>query len=413
MKNFKIFVIFIIFVFLGLISQTKGGNYLDKMVFDGSEKVLATGMDTTGHWWIITEPSTGLKRIIIDGKSSPIYLRIKALTFSYDGKKWAYYARDNVTWYLVTNDTIFSIYCDRADTVGFTHNSELVYYSYKTGNELFVRIGDRTIRGYNATGQYYFSNAGERFVIAGYRGDRKVLTFDGWETAPFDDIIPVGYFYDGSFIYFCRNGNFWEMYRDHKVISESFINPLDWAINLEGTVAAVLIRRTAGDAVAILISDEYSEPIISKPYDNVSYLALHPTLPMMAYRSSYNGNEYVVLSNTEFAGSNTTYKPRFTCDGSQVFFCGCNVECFINVDGRKYDMHLFFDVDYDFVMKPNSRTIAYSTSTTLVVRYLESKETIMSKMFDSAIKPIYNWRRDEYEALGVMNNRVYLLICKM
>jgi hypothetical protein len=34
-------------------------------------------------------------------------------------------------------------------------------------------------------------------------------------------------------------------------------------------------------------------------------------------------------------------------------------------------------------------------------------------MVDSTFSPRYNWRMDRYEALGIINNRLYLLTCKI
>jgi tricorn protease-like protein len=71
-----------------------------------------------------------------------------------------------------------------------------------------------------------------------------------------------------------------------------------------------------------------------------------------------------------------------------------------------------FDKIDDFVMKPRSKTIAYATSSNLVVRDLVSGTIYAGKMMDYTTKPIYDWRKKSYISLGVISRRVYLLECR-
>lgn len=423
----------IIFLFI-IYMKSFSGNYYEKLVFDGSENVVSYGIDTTGHWWIAAaggfsqnyvvrgsigqwyiydSTHLGMIRIIIDGIQSKQYYEVTKPVFSPDGKRWAFFGHDNVKWNIVTNDTILPLFCDSVSLLGYSKNSEILYYSYSQGSETIFSIGEKTVRGYNSFGDIFVSYGGERYAIGGYRGDRKVYTLQGWETPPYDEIIPIGFLYDGSFLYAAKNGPYWEVFRDKKVISESFLDIVDYTINSDCNAAGILARRISGDNVAILLSDEYSEPLVSRPYDGVNSIIIHPTLPMIAYKAVSNGNNYIVLSNTEFIGGVSTGKPKFTHDGSQLYFYGCNVDCFINIDGRKYSLYNLIDLSYDYSMKPFSMTIGYSTSTTMVVRYVTTKEQLLGKLSDDITNTIFNWRLDEYQSLGRINNRIFLMRIKV
>jgi hypothetical protein len=57
-------------------------------------------------------------------------------------------------------------------------------------------------------------------------------------------------------------------------------------------------------------------------------------------------------------------------------------------------------------------TFAYSTGSTMVVRYLEDGDMRAGMMVNETIEPRYNRFEDRYETLGSTNNRLYLLTCK-
>lgn len=385
----------------------------DTLVYYGSDNVAGMGMDSTGHYWIVTVDGLGYKSLIIDAVQVGKFQDVNNLTFSRDGRRWACFVRSNVSWSLLTNDETISMFCDTILSLGFSGNSQVLYYSYIIGSEVNFIVGERKIRGFNATGDFFVSQGGERFALMGYRGTTMVLTINGWETQSFDEIRPFGFMYDGSFLFAGRSGNMWEIYRDKKSITEPLISVKDLRINGDGTVAAFLAKRSQAQAVAMMICDDYTEPMVSKSYDAVEGLAIHPNIPLIAFKASYNSSQYIVLSNTEYSGGETTGTPHFSYDGSQLYFAGCATDCFINIDGQRFNLYSMFNMMDNFAMKPHSQTIAYSSSSALVVRFLGTKNLHAGRMVDQIIDPMYNWRTDEYRTLGIINNRVYLMKCRV
>jgi hypothetical protein len=405
-------IILLIFsaVFIQLSAQNRSQ---DEMVYDGLDNVKAMGIDSTGHYWFITQTNSGYTTLHIDKWSSKPYESIRHLRFSPDGSSWAFFARDNVSWYIVTNDTSITLFCDDVVLLGFSPSSQVLYYAFKLGAEIEYHIGNKVIRGSNSTGEIFVSQNAERYAIGGWRGDRKVFSLQGWETTPSEDIRPLGFWNDGSFMYISKSGSGYEIYKDKEPISESYLEIKEYKMNLEGTSAAFLARRTQNVSVGVIISDQYYDPLVSSPFESVRNLALHPTLPLMAFVATENNTEFVVLSNTRFSGGQETGAPVFTHDGSQLYFPGCATDCFINIDGRRFNLYQMFSMMTDFVLKPKSNTIAYATNSSLVVRYLETKELVAGMMVDRIISPIFDWRRNAYISLGTINNRIYLLTVRV
>ncbi len=409
MKNLIVLIVILIFpVFLFSANLCS-----DSLVYYGTDSVAGMGMDSTGHYWIVTVDGLGYKSLIIDAVQVGRFIDINNLAFSRDGRRWACFVRSNVSWAVLTSESTIPIFCDTVSSLGFSGNSRELYYSFVIGSEVNFVIGDRTIRGFNATGDFFISQGGERFALMGYRGNTMVLTINGWETQSFDEIKPFGFMYDGSFLFAGRSGNRWEVYRDKKSITEPLINVWDLRLNGDGTVAAFLAKPSQSQGVAIMVSDEYSEPMMSKSYDLVEGLTIHPTIPLIAFKATYNGSQYVVLSNTEYSGGETTGTPHFSYDGTQLYFAGCATDCFINIDGQRFNLYAMFSMMDNFAMKPRSQTIAYATATSLVIRYLGTKNLHAGKMVDQIISPMYNWRTDEYMTLGIISNRVYLMKCRV
>ena len=404
-----LFCLFIVFIALQL--NSKAQKCIDYMLLQGPENISAYGVDTTDHWWSVIESVKGSYRMVIDGKRSEIYRNIKNLVFSPDGNRWAYFAQDNVQWYLIANDTTIMIPASDVGDMNFSPNSQSLVYSYMEGEYEKIILPNKKINVYQRQGNLYLSQSGDKFAFIGFRGDLKVININGVESPAYQDIKPIGFWYDNKMIYAAKNGTVWEIYKDDKAISETYMDIYDCAINNQGNVFAVLARQSGGRCVGILFSDEYTEPIISKPYDNVSSLALHPSLPMFAFKGSIDNNYFIVLNNIEYHAGREPGIPFFTYDGSDLYFLGCDLDCFVNVNGQKYSVPAQFDLGMYYAMKPSSKTIAYTTSTSMAVREIEFNRLYAGMMVDELIPPRYNWRKQRYESLGKINQKLYLLTC--
>ncbi len=403
----------ILVILLAAVSFAKADRCSDEILLDGSETIVSYGMDTTNHWWAVTSPFTNTFRLIVDGKASDVYNEFTELVFSPNGEKCACYAKDSKQWYLLTEEGASPLPGTEPGEINYSPNSEVMSFSYMEAEQETILTPTRKIRVYQRTGRYFLSFGGERLAFLGYRGNGMVVNINGKESHVFDEIKPLGFWSDGGFLYSARNGNLWELYKDEKALTESYSEISEMVINLTGTAAGLIAKTTAGTYHGVLISDEYYEPLVSKFYDFASNITIHPTNPIIAFSAVYNSRSLVVMSSTEFSGGQQTSKPRFTCDGSDLYFFGCDIDCFVNISGRKISTNNQLSLDADYAMKPGDMSIAYASSSSMVIRLLQTNELIAGRMLDEVKSPRYNWRNKQYESLGRISQRLYFLRCKI
>ncbi len=401
-------LIFFLLIFVSFV-ELRADLSRDYLLLDGTEEIHNIGMDTTHHWWAVTKPFTGQYRLIIDGIRSESYAELTYPVFSPDGERWAFFAKDNVQWYLVTDDSVMILPGTDPGAMEFSPNSQHLVYSYYEAGDEYIVWKNRVIRVYQRFGRYYLSNNSERIAFIGKRAGGYVINVNGKESIPYDTVIVAGFWYDGRIVYAGRNGFSWQVYKGEESITDPYINIRELTINLYGTVAGCLASSMSGQTQGVLFSDEYYEPLITRPYPVAANFILHPELPMMAFSAEYEGEEIVVLNATEYAGGEDTGYPHFTYDGSELYYVGCRIDCFVNINGRRYDVYTGLTWQKDIAVKPKSRTIAYCTSTSLVMQYLDRKMNVAGMMVDATIDPRYNWREGRYETLGILNNRLYLM----
>jgi len=406
------FLLIIFFSYLVIVSPSFANKCFDQMLFDGTEKLATYAIDSTGNWWAVTQPFSDNYRLCVNGKKTKVYQNIQAPVFSNDGERWACFVKDYSQWYLLTNDTIISLSVFLPGVIKFSPNSEHLVYSYFEGSNEHVVLPGRTFTIVNRLSDIFLSMNAEKFAFTGYRGDKQVLNVNGVETSISDSVLPVGFWYDGRFVYASLTGSNWEIYRADQQLTEFYQTIIDYKINLKGTVVAFLVRQPGGKALSVLISDEYREPLLGKPYDAINSLALHPELAMIAFKAVNYGVNYVVLNNTEyFGGTESTGPPQFSYNGEELFFTGYDLESFININGVKTSIQAQLDTELRYAKKPGSNTIAYSTSSSMIMRDIKTGTLYAGMMTDNMIQPIYNWKKGCYEALGNINNRLYQMVC--
>lgn len=395
----------------------------DEIVLDGSEKIDKYGIDSTGNWWAITRPYTNRFRLYLNGKQSDIFSGIQDLKFSRDGNRWACYAKDDGNyWHLLTNDTTLYLKAFRVGQLFFTPDSKNLFFTYTTEGRQSIS-GKIDIAGKVTFGTskeldipdvttLYISADSKRKAVVTKRDGGTYVRIGNDQGPRFDAVKAIGYWNDGSFIYAAKLGNSWEIYKNRESISEPFNKIIDSKMNPEGTIAAIAIERTKSEQIVLTLNDKYYEPLVSKVYDWVGNITINPILEMVAFKAKKNNSYYIVYSNTEYiSGANST-NPLFTYDGKDIYFVGCDLDCYVNINGRKYSLNSEVDLKGNFVKKSGEPSIAYTTSSALVIRNLEKNTLSASKMMDKMSEPIYNWKKQRYEALGILGERLYFIYCK-
>ena len=405
-----LFSIFFSFSFSSL-SQ----NFNEKLLLDGVVPLYAYGLDTTGHWWAVTQPFQGKYRVIVDGEESSTYDDISPIKFSPNGINWCFFGNASNNIYLVddSSDNLFEDATDFGE-ITFSPNGDYRAFSYFRAGIEVIHLPNRKIEVENRVGKLFIDNSGTRFALVGRRLDVFVLNVNGKESSTYDEIIPIGFWHTGEFIYAARNGFFWEVYQGDKSLGESYSKIVSYKINTFGTVLALLVRLNTGQNMSLLFSDEYREPIYGKTYDEVWGLALHPELPLIGYAAGDKYRDYVIQNSTEYYAPGAFSDPFYTHDGEELLFVGVgNFNPYISINGRNYDIFIGLTEETQVAKKPKHPTFAYSTRTTLLVHYYEKNEYYTGYMTDETSETIWNWRKGEYQTLGAIHDRLYLISCKL
>lgn len=403
----------IILVF-GLFVSAKADRCHDYLLLDGSEPLLNMGLDSTHNWWAITQPFENRYKMYINDFESAEYLELSKPVFSFDGERWAFFGFDGATWYIENELDRIILNTDRVGEIQFSRDSEFLVYSIFDNQMETIFAKDNQFRIMNRQSKIFVNNDGSMVAYTAKRGGNELLFVNGEEYEQFEQIEPIGFWHTDEFVYAASDGVNWTIFKGKEKISDSYETISSIDINLKGEYLGFAASYRSGDQCAILIADEFKKPIIGKTYLRINDLIVHPHIPMIAYFAvAQRDANLVVFNSTEYFGGRENSKPQFSYDGEDLFFFGCNIDCFINVNGQKTDISRGVDINAFYAKKSNSNTYAYTTSTSLMVRDFIEDIIYAGKMMDQTIQYVrYNWRYETYESLGVINNRLYLQTCE-
>jgi hypothetical protein len=410
----KLFFILTGLLFVITINSNAKDYMFEERLLNGHEQLYDAGLDTTYNWWAITQPFSHKYRLHINGAESEVFDYVSVPLFSPSGERWATFADANGTKYVLSSDSAIYIPGEKFGTLRYSGDSEILLYSYLEGTLETIIYGDKKIEVLNRTGKIFIDYFGEHFAFVGQRGSYFVLNIDGEETTQYEEILPIGFWHTGEFLYAAKNGYSWEIYKGNKSIGDTYTSVIDGKINLRGDVAGLLVASTGNRVFSLLISDDYYEPLNSPSYEVGGELALHPYLPLVAFTAKYNHKYLVVYNSTEFAGNDETTAPQFTTNGEElVFFSGGVNNAYIHVDGKRTKLVYGANFANHFVKAPGSDTYAFTNSSNLIMNFISRKSTHTGWMVDRTGKTRYNRFDDTYEALGIIRDKLYLLIAKV
>ncbi len=405
-------IIFILTVFFSFSYTLFSDNCKDYMLLNGAEDLVEFGMDTTYHWWAVTAPFPERYRLTIDGVETDVYESFTRPVFSPDGNKYGFFAEFGGDWKLITQDSIIDLAATEAGEIVFSPDSEVMAYSYFESGSEVILCGGMKFEMSDRIGKLYVGHRGFRLAYLRQLGGQQKLFVNGNEVETYDVIKPFGFWMNGQILYAAKNGYDWSIYRGEEEISETYKSISDVKINLRGDVAGFLAGKSSGKSTGIIISDRYRDLIYGQDYDQVSNLDIHPTEPMITYNAKKYDEMLVVLNGTDYNAGLEVGTPHFTYDGEEVIYVGCgSFDCFLGISGKKVTIPMQLSSTATYAYKPGTQTLAYSTSSSMIVRDLDSGTQYAGKMMDYLSSPRYNRFNDRYEALGRIGNRLYLMTC--
>lgn len=384
----------------------------DELLLDGSEPIEYATIDTTGIWWAITTPFAGQQRLVVGGYRTATYDRVQYPVIAPDGKHWAVWVQRAGLWQLIVDTVVTPIQCALPGILAFAPNAPVLVMScFDSGVELIAH-GTRQYSVVRRNSDVEISPDGSHIAWVEQIEQLRRLMEDGKEIATADDIRLGGYWHDGRLIYAQRSGGQWRLLRGQEELAGPFSSIGEFIVNRTGTVAVVHVVQQPWHQV-LLISDEYERPLPSQQYENIWSVVCHPYLPQYGALAVRQNTYYVLHTGIEYGiGRYPLEKITFTADGSELYGIGCDVDCFLMLDGQRYPLGQDLSTQLVIARRPRSQTFAYSTPTNLFVRRVDKATVTYSRMCDTVLPAVFNRRRNRYEALGVVQGRLYLLVCQ-
>lgn len=399
-----------IFIFLIIVDNANSQDICrDFRIYDGVEILENYGMDSTFNWWAITMPTTDRKRLVVNGEESQIYTSVNIPVFSYDGLKWATFAVDQGVTTLLSRDTSIFLFASEPGEIIYSSLSNDLVYTYKKGNIETAVMANKKFDMLNKSGRLMVNQYATKFAYPVKRGSSISMMINGDETTVYDRVIPVGFNYENKFVYAALSGNGWQIYENEKAVSDIFPDLYEYAINREGTVYAFTVKSFNSRHQVVMYSSEYYEPLISKQYEMVSNLTLHPNLALSGFSAVFQSVRYVGMNTAEYYAGIQPGPPKFSYDGEEMYFLSCDMDCFVNINGRRYDVKIRLEPGNQIALAPETKTIAYSSSTSLMVYFLETGAVHSGMMADYVTAPRFNRFDNRYEAIGSIGNKLYML----
>jgi hypothetical protein len=417
MKNkILLFSCFLLCFYFSSEEKSMAQDFKTKMLLDGIYDLVYYDLDTTGYWWAITKPFLNTFKIHIEDYESSPFEDISYPAFFPGGFGWAYFGIKNNNVHLVKNydGKISDTVLDATDysEITYSPNGEFLAYSYYQGGFEIIQLPFKVIEITNRIKPLFIDNSGNNYAIIIKRLDKFFLNVNGYETTGYDSLLPIGFWHTGEFIYASLNGGTWSIHRGKKELGTSYMKIIDAKINIEGNVFAILVQLFTGRSMAIAFSDKYYEPLYGKTYDEVWGLTLHPSEVLFGYSAIEHNRSYILQNSVEYYASGNVNAPYYTYDGSELIsFAMGDFGPYISINGKRFDIKFSMNIDRHIAKKPKSSSFAYTTYTTLLVNYYDKGEFYTGFMCDRMGQAIYNHRSGRYEALGDINNRLYLISC--
>lgn len=412
-----LFISVVFILFISIKENLRAEQHcFDYNLFSNGETIQTFAMDTTDNWWAVTKPFEDRYRMIINDYVSESYVNVSAPTFSPNGDSWAFWGQNISDISLETNDTLIQLGNYSFGNITYSGNSQVLAYWYQVNALTQIVVGKNRISDLqNFNSNLVLNFEGDKFAYSTQNGSTNDLYIfsNGFtqKIGTFEDIRIVGFWSDNSIYYFAKNGDYWSLYNNKKVVIENLVDIPEFKLNLQGTFIAFIGKEINGNFSVYSYNDELAEFQITRPYRNISELKIHPFSPLYSFKANNSTNDLIVMSFSEYNITAQSSELQFTFDGEQIYYLFCDNSCFLGVNGLNYQLKSKFDAETKITKQPNSKTFAYSTNSNLVVYNLETGEMSSGMMVDQILPPRYNRFEKRYETIGKINNSLYLLTC--
>lgn len=384
----------------------------DQLILAGHERVMTAGIDTTGHWYAISQPFETMVGLIIDGQPYGPYESALPPRFSHDGRTFVAGVKMLGQWSVLTSTDTITLSGDVLYDVRFPALSDVPWWHHANGQDHRISTRGRT---YACTRTPQMLSLDPTGTIAAWvestsAGD--LLMRNGQEIARGEQVLIAGVWTDGSVVYAVRYGSVWSVFVGAHEIVRSLLSVGELQTNLAGTSCGFHAADATGLARMYLYTAEMQEPWTSQPCENISGFVLAPWEPLAAAIIMRNGNRSVSFHGTEYPAGQQTSPIGFTPDGSTMMYAGFDGEHFITLNGKQHRVKGAVNLRVPLSIDASGTSAAWASSTTLAKANLEYQVLRLGKMCDSMLSVVYNRRKNVFQGLGYMGRNLFLLECK-
>lgn len=399
-------------LFLAITSASVAQECRDQMLLAAHERVMTAGLDTTGHWYAITQPFENMVGLIIDGFPHGPYESALPPRFSHDGRSFAAGVKTLGQWSILTSSDTISLAGDVLYDVRYPALSDQPWWHHANGDDHRVSTRGRSYRCAAIPQMLSLDPTGTVAAWIETAGSGDLLMRNGREIARGEQIVIAGVWSDGSVIYAMRFGQRWSVFVGDQEIAQSLMNIGELQTNIAGTSCGFHATDATGLAKMYLYTADMREPWMSQPYENLTGFILAPWEPLAAAIVTRNGNRSVSFNGTEYPAGQQTGPLRFTADGAYLMYAGFDGEHFVTLNGKQFRMKGAINLRVPLSLDVTGTSAAWASSTTLAKANLDFNVLRLGKMCDSMLGVVYNRAKNVFQGLGFMGRHLFLLECK-
>jgi hypothetical protein len=384
----------------------------DQMILAAHERVMTAGIDTTGHWYAISQPFESMVGLIIDGRPYGPYESALPPRFSHDGGAFVAGVKTLGQWSVLTSIDTIALSGDVLYDVRFSALSDVPWWHHANGQDHRLSTRGKTYTCSRSPQMLSLDPSGTvaAWVESTSAGD--LLMRNGQEIARGEQLLIAGVWSDGSVVYAVRFGSVWSVFVGTREIVRSLLSVGEFQTNLAGTSCGFHAADATGLARMYVYTADMQEPWMSQPCENISGFVLAPWEPLAAAIITRNGNRSVSFQGTEYPAGQQTGPIGFTPDGSTMMYAGFDGEHFITLNGKQNRVKGAVNLRVPLSIDQTGTSAAWASSTTLAKANLEYQVLRLGKMCDSMLSVVYNRRKNVFQGLGYMGRHLFLLECK-
>ncbi|MCO6467008.1 MAG: hypothetical protein J5I53_10370 [Bradyrhizobiaceae bacterium] len=383
----------------------------DELLLAAKGTLVKYDIDTTGHWWAITQPFERYQQLVVDGEDYGTWDSVEVPVFAYDGSRWAARVVRSGEYAIVTEtDTLRRT--KPVSGVRFAAQGTQLWWIEHEGNVSTITDGDRTYTTTYPIESIHLDPMGVAVAWVERRPELSVLMRNGAEIARAQQLTLYGVWNDLQCLYSTSTANQTTLFVGETELASDIKRMFKVTVNPMATVVAWQSADAIGQVRTYLYTDTYAQPWEGPVVDSPDQqLALSPFDALVAYRTIRHGAKLVGYNSAMYPGGQQTSPPVFSHDGAVMVYCSKDNGDYVVVNGKRLVVKAGVPTTDLVAVNPSGTSVAWCSGTTLVTVDLEFSRMQMGMMCDTMGRAIYDWRTGTFKALGVMSGRLYLLTC--